>query len=146
MWGFVWKFQDFREIGWLTFFVSFVFFVTGSVCKFGHVTFFVRNLACFNNMLIDLDGRYFYGLIGEFNILWFYFFVFYSFYFVCVFCLNMDKEKIWKEGFLKRVWRNRWMKFCYWVDIHMGYDFRMWFYVRAMVWFWILKFWIYWVF
>ena len=27
----------------LTFFVSFVFFVTESVCKFGHVTFFVRN-------------------------------------------------------------------------------------------------------
>ena len=36
-------FQDFREFGWLTFFVSFVFFVTGSVCEFGHVTFFVRN-------------------------------------------------------------------------------------------------------
>lgn len=58
-------------------------------------------------MLIDLDGRYFYGLIGEFNILRFYFFVFYGFYFLCVFCLNMDEEKIWKEGFLKRIWCNR---------------------------------------
>jgi len=41
----------------LTFFVSFVFFVTERVCKFGYVTFFVRNQAWFNNMLIDLDGR-----------------------------------------------------------------------------------------
>lgn len=27
-------------------------------------------------MLIDLDGRYLYGLIGKFNIFLFYFFVF----------------------------------------------------------------------
>lgn len=64
-------FESFRILGnrGVTFFVSFVFFVTGSVCEFGHVTFFVRNLAWFNNMSIDLDGRYFYGLIGGFNIL-----------------------------------------------------------------------------
>lgn len=54
-------FESFRILGnrGVTFFVSFVFFVTGSVCEFGHVTFFVRNLAWFNNMSIDLDGRYF---------------------------------------------------------------------------------------
>jgi len=68
---------------------------------------FCQKLSLFNNMLIDLDGRYLYGLIGKFNIFLFYFFVFYRFYFVCVFCLNTDKEKIWKEGFLKRVWCNR---------------------------------------
>lgn len=37
----------------------------------------------------------------------FIFLFFYGFYFKCVFCLNMDEEKIWKEGFLKRVWCNR---------------------------------------
>ena len=64
MWGFVWKFQDFKEIGRLTFFVSFVFFVTGKGNKFG-VWRFCQELSLFNNMLIDLDGRYLYGLIGE---------------------------------------------------------------------------------
>lgn len=68
---------------------------------------FCQKLSLFNNMLIDLDRRYLYGLIGKFTIFLFYFFVFYRFYFVCVFCLNTDKEKIWKEGFLKRVWYNR---------------------------------------
>ena len=37
------SFRIFGKLGGLTFFVSFVFFVTESVCKFGHVTFFVRN-------------------------------------------------------------------------------------------------------
>lgn len=30
---------------------------------------FCQKLSLFNNMLIDLDGRYLYGLISEFNIL-----------------------------------------------------------------------------
>lgn len=30
---------------------------------------FCQKLSLFNNMLIDLDGRYLYGLIGGFNIL-----------------------------------------------------------------------------
>lgn len=30
---------------------------------------FCQKLSLFNNMLIDLDRRYFYGLIGVFNIL-----------------------------------------------------------------------------
>jgi len=50
-------------------------------------------------MLIDLDGRYLYGLIGELIFCDFIFFVFYGFYFECVFCLNMDEEKIWEEVF-----------------------------------------------
>jgi hypothetical protein len=38
------KVSGFWKIGWLTFFVSFVFFVTGKGDKFGCVTFFVRDL------------------------------------------------------------------------------------------------------
>ena len=44
-----------------------MFFVTGRGDKFGCVTF-LSEIKFFNNMLIDLDGRYLYGLIGRFNI------------------------------------------------------------------------------
>lgn len=37
----------------------------------------------------------------------FIFLFFICFIFLCVFCLNTDEEKIWKEGFLKMVWCNR---------------------------------------
>lgn len=55
-------FESFRILGKLgvDVFCQFCIFCDReSVCEFGHVTFFVRNYAWFNNMSIDLDGRYF---------------------------------------------------------------------------------------
>ena len=77
-------------------------------------------------MLIGLDGRCFYGLIGRFDFFFdFILLFFYGFYFGYVFCVNIDGEMVWKEGIWKGVWCNRWMKFCIWNYIYLGYDFVM---------------------